>query len=274
MKHAVYHPLEEEEILANAKEAVLAAAERDESLGSRYAKICWMGMGEDAMRFSSRTVSLTHALAEWLMEEGYAAGIDGVDLSTVLPRTKENWSEDFIQLDRELDWYPSNPQTLSREAGRSRFRLFLSVHSAVQETREQLIPGAQPLVVSLEQVAEFRREGGCSVILHHLLFDGLNDSDVEIAAFADALKEHELLGTEVRLLRYNSCGRSPLVESSRFEEAAAVLSALTPVKVQTSLGSEVRAACGQFIVKDYDDTAELLMIASASADIMNDRKET
>jgi len=265
MKKAAYTALTGEQILANAKEAVLAAAQRDPSLAARYAKICWMGMGEDALRFPERTRALTHALARWLLEQGLAAGIDGVDLSTVLPRTNSDWAGQFAALDAELDAYLANPATPGRDTGRSRFRLFFSVHSAVQATRDELVPGAQPLTAALAQVAAFRAGGARTLVLHHLLFEDVNDTQAEVDALAAALAAYDLAGVEVRLLRYNGCGRSALTESPRFEQVAARLSALTSVKVQTSLGTEVKAACGQFIVRDFDEGAEIAEIGAASA---------
>ena len=271
IKKAKYVPLEEDGILRNAQDAVLEAVRRDESIVDRYAKICWMGMGEDGFRNPERTYRLTNRLAEWLLDSGLTPGIDGVDLSTVLPRTHENWGDVFSRLDDALDGYPSNPGTKGRDAGRSRFRLFFSLHSGVQETRNRLIPGATPIFQALPQVAAFRESGKHSVIIHHLLFEDINDSDAEVDAVVDALRDYDLMGSEIRLLRYNSCGTSDLVESHRFSEAAAKLAAVTPVKVQTSLGTEVKAACGQFIVRDYDSADEIKVFAQATADIMKSR---
>lgn len=63
---------------------------------------------------------------------------------------------------------------------------------------------------------------------------------------------HQLTAHELRLLRYNGCGLSEFVESETFAAVASRLAPIMPVKVQVSLGSEQRAACGQFIVRAFD----------------------
>jgi adenine C2-methylase RlmN of 23S rRNA A2503 and tRNA A37 len=254
-------------ILTNAKEAVEIAARSNPNLGDRCAKVCWMGMGEDAIARPEETRKVTNELCEWLIDQGYARGIDGCDLSTVLPRVKDRWQAAFTALDADLDNFPANPKTLSRSDGRSRFRLFYSLHSGLQQTRDELIPRAQPLAEALPALISWSHAHRISLIFHHLLVSGVNDTDEEISSLETLIDTYGLTGHELRLLRYNGCGLSPYEESRDFTRVAKRLQARMIVKVQASSGSEVRAACGQFIVKDYDDASELTAIAQKSAEL-------
>jgi len=57
---------------------------------------------------------------------------------------------------------------------------------------------------------------------------------------------------EVRILRYNSCSESEIVEEYFFESIIKKILPLIPnLKVQISAGSEVKAACGQFLVSRF-----------------------
>ena len=149
--------------------------------------------------------------------------------------------------------------------GRSRFRLFYSLHSAVQETRDILIPRATVLKAALPVLLEWSNGNRQNLIFHHLLVSSVNDTPAEIAALENLISIYTLEPYELRLLRYNGCGLSPYEESPDFENLANRLNSKMHVKVQTSLGSEVRAACGQFIVRDYDELSEIGPIASLSA---------
>lgn len=54
--------------------------------------------------------------------------------------------------------------------------------------------------------------------------------------------------SELRVLRYNHCDRSPYREWPSIEQALATLAhGVSRLKVQESAGAEVAAACGQFL---------------------------
>jgi adenine C2-methylase RlmN of 23S rRNA A2503 and tRNA A37 len=144
----------------------------------------------------------------------------------------------------------SNAYTMDNQ--RSRLRLFYSLHSAIQEERNILIPNAIPLSTATIELDNFYKQSGCNIIFHHMFMEGQNDSDRSIDAlleFMSTRKQHEL-----RILRYNSCYYTPFGESKRFDEIVARISKEIPrLKIQISVGTEVAAACGQFIVKSWAD---------------------
>jgi hypothetical protein len=191
------------------------------------------------------------------MEKDYAAGLDCVDLSTVLPKVGDTWLERFAALNLALAPYPVNPQSFLVEQaevstqktyeGRSRFRMFWSLHSAIQSTRDKMVPGAMPLEQVLPKLRAFAASGP-NLMLHQLFVEGLNDSHEEVQALRDLLKNN-FPSQEIRVLRYNFCDRSPYREWDHIDEAVSALaSGHERLKVQVSAGKEVAAACGQFLV--------------------------
>lgn len=242
------------DILMNVTQAILSESNVTD-LSQMYVKICWMGMGEGILK--SDTVSdLTIDLLDWIMENGLALGLDGVDISTVLPKVSDGWITDFKDLNEALDEYPLNPNNknvVNQEKGwlveykdRSRFRLFFSLHSAFQDTRESIIPNAMVLAKAiplLHQLEEF----GVNVIIHHMFLEGINDNEDEVAMLIAFMNE-EFPHNELRILRYNKHDKSDIRESDTFEQCVCMLQGeVEKVKVQVSYGKDVQSACGQFI---------------------------
>ena len=256
IKDSVYKKLSAEQVLSNLQEAVTLELAARPELASRYVKICWMGMG-DALSQPEMVKTVSLELLDWILSKGYAKGLDSVDLSTVMPRVSDAWVTLFAGLNRELARYSHNPDsaqieqaefsTQTRYADRSSFRLFYSLHSAVQATRDQMAPNTTPLVNAIPLLQQIQA-AGVSVLLHHLFVAGLNDKSGEIAALTRLLAA-EFPDNELRVLRYNFCDRSP------FREWAEIIPLLGQLlrghkrlKIQISAGKEVQAACGQFLV--------------------------
>ena len=239
------------------KEAMLFELARKPEMKERYVKLCWMGMG-DAVNQPDMVYEATLLLMEWIMANGYAKGLDCVDLSTVLPKVGDAWIERFHALNEALKVYSMNPESFKVEQaevsthdhyeGRTPFRMFYSVHSAKQETRDKMVPRALPVAQAVELLQRFRTPGGPNLMLHQLFIEDLNDSEDEVSALLHLLKQ-EFPGIELRILRYNFCDRSPHREWSNIDYAISrIASEHKALKVQTSAGKEVAAACGQFLV--------------------------
>lgn len=246
-KRARFRPLEPEEVLANLKAALEHKVQRSPELCQQYIKLSWMGMG-DAVNDPALVRYVTVAFLDWVFACGYAKGLDGVDLSTVLPPVGGDWVPVFQALNGYLAEFPANP---ANAEARQPFRLFYSLHSAVQADREHIVPGAMPLAQAIPLLHRYMDGGAYALVLHHLLIAGLNDSPEAIDAVID-LVTREFPDQELRLLRYNPCATSVLRESQTFVSQVRRLSAAIPrLKVQVSPGSEVSAACGQFIVRNF-----------------------
>lgn len=256
IKDSQYQKLRTAQVVANVKEAIEAEVLRKPDMRNRFVKLCWMGMG-DAINQPDMVYDGTLELMEWLMAKGYAAGLDCVDLSSVLPPVNDRWMERFVALNLALAPYPTNPQSFLVEqaevatqktyTGRSRFRLFWSVHSAVQATRDRMVPGAMPLQDALPRLREFAQSGP-NLLLHQLFVEGLNDTPDEVNALLGLLSEN-FPDQELRVLRYNFCDRSPYREWDHIDAAVSrIADQHSRLKVQVSAGKEVAAACGQFLV--------------------------
>jgi len=260
IKNSAYGKIAEQQLLKNLQEAVEQELIDNPSNRDRFAKICWMGMGEDHMIHPERTRSQTIKMLDWMLAHNYTLGLDGVDIATVMSKaTSSSWIDQFTQLDRDLGQYALNPlntkdvhasNAYTMGNNRSRLRLFYSLHSAQQNERDQMIPNALSLNKAVSQIDEFYHRSNCNVIFHYMFMEGQNDSDASVDALLEFMqhrKHHEL-----RILRYNSCSYTPFDESPKFNAIIAKLAKEIPrLKVQISVGKEVAAACGQFIVKGW-----------------------
>lgn len=256
IKDSAYRKLQAQQVLANVKEALLAELQRRPEIRQRYVKLCWMGMG-DAVNQPDMVHDVSLELMDWLLANDYAKGLDCVDLSTVLPPVQDGWQERFAALNDALRKYPVNPESFRVEQaelathrtyeGRTPFRVFWSVHSAVQATRDRMVPGGMPLDQAIPKLKAFAQSGP-NLLLHQVFVEQLNDSPEEVEALGTLIQEH-FPQQELRVLRYNFCDRSPYREWTRVEEAVHALAQHHErLKVQVSAGKEVAAACGQFLV--------------------------
>lgn len=264
IKDMEYRKLKEQQIINNIKDAILAEVEHNPSIKTKYIKLCWMGMG-DAMIDAELVLNVTMTVLHWVLQNRYAAGLDGVDLSTVMPKIKNaNWISTFRELDRLLGQFPLNPcnsVVVHKEkrsnmpdlyVARSRFRLFYSIHSGVQTTRDKMIPNAMPLHSAIQLLREYSNGNKYNVILHHMFIDDENDSTEEVDALINLLKDFALHKHELRILRYNTCKTlSDLTESDDFSSIILrLLDAHKFLKIQISTGKDVQSACGQFITNN------------------------
>jgi adenine C2-methylase RlmN of 23S rRNA A2503 and tRNA A37 len=217
-----------------------------------------MGMG-DAIKKPEMVRDVTLRFLDWVFENGYAKGLDGIDLSTVMPKIKKpEFIGIFHNLENDLRQYPlnekysmDNHEFRNFEYTRKNvFRLFYSVESAIQEKRENVIPNAMPLVDAANLLNQYQASGS-TLIFHHLLVEGLNDSEEELSALIHFMKK-DFDQNELRILRYNYCSKSDYKESEKFiSQIKSLSNNINKLKVQVSPGTEVSAACGQFIVKDF-----------------------
>lgn len=257
IKGSAYRKMQTEQVISNIKEAILSELVRRPEMKNRYVKLCWMGMG-DAINQPEMVHDATLEILDWLFLHGYAAGLDGVDLSTVLPKVNDSWIEIFRNLNIALSKYAVNPDsfrieqaeisTQTQYKNRSRFRMFYSVHSAVQETRENMVPRAMAISDAIPKLKLFQDNDGPNLLLHTVFVEGLNDGAQEVESLLQMLSEH-FPNNELRILRYNFCDRSPYREIDFIDRVVSKIAEKhSALKVQISAGSEVAAACGQFLV--------------------------
>jgi 23S rRNA (adenine2503-C2)-methyltransferase len=131
--------------------------------------------------------------------------------------------------------------------------LALSLHSARQEVREQIIPLATryslvELRASLEKLNRIQRQ---PVMIEYLMLADLNDSSDdarELLRWLDGLDVH------VNLIPYNPIeGRPQLKTTQRSERdafAAILREAGLTATIRYSLGADIAAACGQLVQRE------------------------
>lgn len=174
---------------------------------------------------------------------------------------EENVSEALRILSRpdRFDYSPQRllvstvgvPEAMVRFARRfPKVNLALSLHSALQDKRESLIPLARrapldSLRATLLEVNAIQRR---PVMIEYLLLAGWNDGDDDLEALATWI---EGLDVHVNLIPYNAIEAAPdLVgtEKERRESFGAALKARGhKVTLRYSLGRDIAAACGQLV---------------------------
>lgn len=269
-KDIKYKSITENKIFKNLKEAVDYFINENLELKQFYVKVCWMGMGEDGLIKKGLMKNVTTKILEYIIKEkNYAIGLDGVDISTIFPKNKIifNILEDIVYLNNYLKIYKLNPNNnvsvnndtnsnLNVYENRSIVRLFYSLHSAVEHTRQYLIPNSYDLKTSLKELSVLNNEYNINVIFHQFFIDKVNDKEEDIKELINLIDyfNREFSYFELRILRLNSCEKLQFKESEKFNDIIEELKDKTNVfKVQVSAGSEIKAACGQFLMKNFKE---------------------
>jgi 23S rRNA (adenine2503-C2)-methyltransferase len=255
VKKFPYHKLNFMEIYSNVREALSQEMKDKPEIGDKYIKFSFMGMGdalllppEDVRELSLMLcdVATSRHIVNGKTKASPVLGIDGIDISTCMPvGTKRGWQYHYGTLNDELRKFSKNPSS----KGRSSLRLFYSLHGAYANVRRDLMPNTRYSwsYADIKDLLAFRDWYGVDIIFHHMLLAGINDNITNVKKLVDVVKS---AGIELRFLRYNECTSTPYRESSKFDEIVKYCSDRLPlVKYQTSAGSEIKAACGQFLCK-------------------------
>lgn len=252
VKKYPYYKLTPDQIVENFKEALTEEVEHNPSIRSKYLKISWMGMGDPFLIDPYDLRQMTEYMFGWAIgAQNLATGIDGVDIATVMPRENYGWAHQFALLN---DYLKGRYRRNNSVEGRSIVRVFYSLHSIAN--RVNIIPTNRKggPVIDLQELSRARSLYGIDVILHQLLLKGINDNDGAIEDTANILN-NLINGAELRVLRFNKCSGSTYEETDKFDALVRKYAEVLPkIKYQISPGSEVKAACGQFLCKDIKGT--------------------
>ncbi len=126
----------------------------------------------------------------------------------------------------------------------------LSLHSAKQEIREQIIPLAKkyPLEQLRHALVELNRLQKKPVMIEYLLLAGVNDADQDAEALIAWLQN---LNVHVNLIPYNPIEEAPQLIGTERPERDAFAGLLKQAGLKTtvrySLGADIAAACGQLV---------------------------
>lgn len=246
VKNFPYHKLTKNQIVENTIDALVEEVQHKPELRDKYLKLSWMGMGDAFILHPLDLVNGTQEMVGYLTENNYVKGLDGVDISTVFPTPmkRTGWPHYLGELnDSLMARFRRNPHSAQRSA----LRIFYSLH------HKDLIPRRESEWADLNKLEEFSYWYGVDLITHHMFLEGINDSKADIDRI-QVLIDRVCPGAELRILRYNECPNSPYKEAVNFDELVKYASEVLPkVKYQVSAGSEIKAACGQFLcIKNND----------------------
>ncbi|MBP1658416.1 MAG: rlmN [Bacteroidetes bacterium] len=197
--------------------------------GRTITNVVFMGMGEPMLNYGP-----VMRAAE-IMNEGMEIAARRITVSTA------GWVDGIARMAEE----------------RRRFKLAVSLHSAVEDTRAALMPVTRryPLSVLAEALRSYHRMTKLRVTYEVVLFDGINDTAHELRrliAFA------RIVPCKINVIPYHSIAftgpegfAASLRPSPRLQDAVAQLrQANLTVMVRSSAGEDIAAACGQLAVHD------------------------
>ena len=201
--------------------------------GERVTSVVFMGQGEPFANFDN----VVSALRKLNAPGGLEIGARHLTVSTcgVIPGIKR-----FAELPEQ-------------------FTLAISLHSAVQSTRNKLMPGVKKHTLPRlhEAIQDYVEKTGRRPTYEYAMIDGVNDNNPEMQALIDFCQ-----GTlcHVNLIQLNDVPDSPL-KPSPMEKVETLQRRLTMHGVETTIrnsrGNDIDAACGQlkqrFAVKKSSD---------------------
>ncbi|MFA8435728.1 MAG: 23S rRNA (adenine(2503)-C(2))-methyltransferase RlmN [Marinifilaceae bacterium] len=198
----------------------------EEEFDSTLSNIVYMGMGEPLENYEN----VMHSIERVSADNGLMMAPRRITVSTVgLPHMIKRMADDEV-----------------------RFNVALSLHSAKNEARDEIMPvnKAYDLEDLIDAIKYFNEKTGTRVTFEYLLMDKVNDSLSDARALAEFCKNFPC---KVNLIEYNPNEHAPYQRSSA-ERRDAFLKFLEQrnmvVNLRRSRGKDIAAACGQLANKD------------------------
>lgn len=187
--------------------------------------IVFMGMGEPLMNYKNVLESINKITSE----EGLGMSSKRITVSTSgVPKMIKKLADDEVK-----------------------FHLAVSLHSAIQETREQIMPFAKNFTLDdlRESLEYWYEKTNRKITYEYIVWDGINDTYEAIDALVKFCKA---VPCKVNIIEYNP------IDDGEFQQAPTkaienYINALErnriPVTVRRSRGKDIDAACGQLANK-------------------------
>jgi len=193
--------------------------------GHHLSNIVFMGMGEPLLNYQN-TMRAAHILT---MADGLAMSPRRITVSTV------GIADKIIRMADE----------------QVKFNLAVSLHSAIEKTRQSLIPVNKnfPLPKLRQAIHYFSEKTGNRVTIEYLLMANINDSEHDASALAEFTKAFPC---KINVIEYNPVEGLPFQrpEPNNFNQFVNFLkSKHLIVMVRRSRGKDIDAACGQLASK-------------------------
>lgn len=189
--------------------------------GKRVTNVVVMGQGEPFANYSATL----DALRILNSADGFGIGARHITVST-------------SGLTEPIRWFGREPE---------QFTLAVSLHSAIQSTRDRIMPGlrAQTLGELKSAIRDYAGASGRRPSLEYALVAGQSDTEVELAALVEFAR---YVGGHVNLIPINPVAGSedqPTSPARTKEVADSLERAGVAVSVRAERGSDIAAACGQ-----------------------------
>ncbi|MBJ33773.1 MAG: 23S rRNA (adenine(2503)-C(2))-methyltransferase RlmN [Flavobacteriaceae bacterium] len=187
--------------------------------------IVFMGMGEPMMNYRN----VMKAIVKITSPEGLGMSPRRITVSTSgIPK----------MIKKMADEYP-------------RFKLAVSLHSAIQETRNKIMPFSTsfPLSELQDSIKYWFRKTNAHVTYEYVVWSNINDCEAEIDALVRFCKKTP---SKVNLIEYNPMGNDQFIQADKDvidQYVVALKKSHIPVTVRRSRGKDIDAACGQLANK-------------------------
>ncbi len=187
--------------------------------------IVFMGMGEPLMNYNN----VLAAIEKITDDEGLGMSPKRITLSTSgVPKMIKKLADDGV-----------------------RFKLAVSLHSAIQETRERIMPFAKSFTLDdlRESLEYWYAKTKSRITYEYVVWNGINDKKEDVDALVKFCK---YVPCKVNLIEYNP------IDDGEFQQAPedkiqwyinALEANQIPVTVRRSRGKDIDAACGQLANK-------------------------
>lgn len=187
--------------------------------------IVYMGMGEPLMNYNN----VLESIEKITSPKGLGMSPKRITLSTSgIPKLIRKMAEEEV-----------------------RFNLAVSLHSAVQETREQIMPFCTkfPLTELLDSLRFWYEKTKRVITFEYVVWKGINDDVTHIKTLVDYCKK---VPSKVNLIEYNPIGEEAFEQASSevltlYQEY--LTASRIPNSVRRSRGKDIDAACGQLANK-------------------------
>ena len=187
--------------------------------------IVFMGMGEPLMNYNN----VLGAIEKITSPEGLGMASKRITLSTSgIPKLIRKMADDGVK-----------------------FNLAVSLHSAIQSTREKIMPFSikfpvDELLSSLEYWYEATQR---MVTIEFIVWKGINDNLEEVRALVNFCRKFP---SKVNLIEYNPIGDDTFIQATK-EAMSMYQNKLTAARIintiRRSRGKDIDAACGQLANK-------------------------
>ena len=187
--------------------------------------IVFMGMGEPMMNYPN----VMKAIAKITSTEGMGMSPRRITVSTSgIPK----------MIIKMADEHP-------------RFKLAVSLHSAIEETRNEIMPFSTsfPLTDLQDSIQYWFSKTKERVTYEYVVWKDINDSAAEIDALVRFCKKTP---SKVNLIEYNPVGNDQFNQANDYainQYVSALEKSHIPVTIRRSRGKDIDAACGQLANK-------------------------